>query len=162
MSAPGVLDPTDIYNNPLIPEQDVTWTGTFVTPKVTNLADGEALSYPNAPEPSSCVDFNDKNKWASQIVVNGVRQGTTWNDHYAGWGTFAVNDGGHYRSQHVAFSFKEVFGFEGGTTSNISAKITGNQPYAGGFESPLIPVMPGDEIKSGSSLPAGQPAAGVC
>lgn len=155
-TTPGVLDPTDIYNNLLIPDipdtpnkpgkrgnlppqsqaakdatMGTTWAGVFVTSTVPI---GLTPLHP-------CVDFNDKSKWASQIVANGVRQGTAWKDHYAGWGFFAVDDPRYYRSQPVAFSLDENVG------NQISAKITSNQPYAAGYGSPLIPVRPGDEIR---------------
>lgn len=164
MSAPGVLDPMDIYNNLLIPDtpdapdkpgkqgnlppqseaakiaaKDSVWAGGFITSTVpSDLTTSDA-----------CVDFNDKQKWASQIVVNGVRQGTSWKDHYAGWGFFAVDNPRYYRAQPVAFSFDaNVNNFRNNNEDNgISAKITSNQPYAAGFGSPLIPVRPGDEIR---------------
>ena len=163
-SQPGVLDPTDIFNNLLVPDipdtrdkpgsrgnlpaqskaaidaaSGSTWAGVFITSAVPG---GFITS-------DSCVNFNDKQKWASQIVANGVRQGTAWKDHYAGWGFFAVNNPRYYREQPVAFSFDEsVNNFHiNADDSKISSKISSNQPYAAGYGSPLIPVTPGDEIK---------------
>ncbi|RLT37604.1 MAG: hypothetical protein DWI57_13580 [Chloroflexi bacterium] len=141
---PGVLDPSDIYNNLLVadtlPSQtEGAGSGPAVSPIVSNLANGPTLTYHNAPKPTPCVNFNNKKKWASQIVVNGVRQGGPWTDHYAGWGSFAVNDG-YYDSQFVIFSFDESIG------RVISAKIGSSQPYAAGYASPLIPAAKGDDI----------------
>ncbi len=149
---PGVLDPMAIYNNLLIPDKLAPSareagngiqppTGAAVSPGVTNIAIGSRLSYPNAPQPIACLDFNREDEWASHVVLNGVPQGSTWNDHYAGWGASTEDDGGYYRAQPVTFSMDKSVG------NVISAKVASNQPYAARIASPLIPLGKGHEVR---------------
>jgi hypothetical protein len=148
----GVLDPMAVYNNLLTPAKlpssaqaaAVAGTGrvagTAIAAEVTNLANGATLSYPNVPKPIACLNFNNEQEWASQVVRNGVRQGSPWNDHYSGWGASAEDDGGYYRSQSVTFS-------KDATVGNVtSMKVASGQPYAARIASPLIPVQNGDEV----------------
>jgi len=135
---PIIIDPTTIYNNLIVSNTLPQSTGTggsavdgpSVLPKVTNLANGGRLSYLNVPKPHPCVDFNDQTKWHSNGSVA----------YFAGWGAFAINDGGFYRSEHVSTSYDASIG------NGLSAKISSNQPYAAGFASPFIQVKPSDQI----------------
>ena len=159
---PNVRNPTEIYNNLILgpsgqdksrlPASSATakesvaakWTGDVVSDVVTNIASGDKLNYHNVPvkdRPKPCVDFDIKKSWASQAGSNGVRTAGPWDDSYAGWASFAVDDGGFYRADNVIFSFDEVTG------NGISAKIASVQPYGAWYESPRIPVEKGDEVK---------------
>ncbi len=140
-----VLSPTAIFNDLLVPalptpskEADAfALSGKpGVLPKISNIANGITLNYMNAPEPSSCVDFDKKSKW----------KGDVFTDYYRGWGPFAVDDGGFYRSRNVVFSMERVVGPGKHYGDGYSLKIASTQPYAAGVGSPIIEVDPGDQV----------------
>ncbi len=90
---------------------------------------------------SVCNNFNRAGAWSS------TNTGDMWSDHYAGWGTFAVDDGWFYHATNVTFSREQMTG-PGNKASNdqYSFKIASNQPYAAGIASPLIAVPPGAAV----------------
>jgi hypothetical protein len=143
------VDPTLLYNNLLVPKlppqseeasrQPVG--GAAVSPDVTNLANGGALTYANAPKPQACLTFDDLSKWASHIYADGRIQGHIWKDRYAGWSSFAVDDGGFYRASNVTLGYDQAVG------NRVAAKIASTQPYAAGFASPPIPVEQEDSVR---------------
>ena len=145
---PSPVDPTLIYNSVLSsgvitptaqPVAGVSndWS---ISPALTNLANGAALSYPNAPRPQSCLTFDDLNRWASHVYADGRIQGSTWHDHYAAWHSFAVDDGGFYVAANVATSYDPNVG------NRISAKISSSQPFAAGFRSPWFEAPPAAHV----------------
>lgn len=151
---PGVpqsvpIDPTLIYNDLLVPDlpsQAIEANrhsvgGTAVSPAVTNLANGGELTYPNVSKPQACVTFDDLDKWASHIYADGRIQGNVWKDRYAGWTSFAIDDGGFYRANNVTLGYDQTVG------NRVAAKIASTQPYAAGFVSPPIPSKQGDTIR---------------
>jgi hypothetical protein len=146
-SAP--IDPTLIYNNllvPNLPPQSIEASrhsvgGPPISPEVTNLANGSALTYSNGPKPQACVTFDDLNKWASHVYADGRIQGNVWKDQYAGWNSFAIDDGGFYLANNVTLGYDQAVG------NRVSAKIASTQPYAAGFVSPPIPTKQGDTIR---------------
>lgn len=135
---PTVIDPTTIYNNLLgenTPEESKEASaeathGQEIIPVVTNIANGASLSYPNVVKPQPCVGFNDRSKWQSQFG----------NVRYVSWQSFAVDDGGFYRANHVRF------GYDASVGNGIAAKISSSQPYAAGLSSPVIQVEPGVRV----------------
>ncbi|MBV7330341.1 hypothetical protein KFU94_19235 [Chloroflexi bacterium TSY] len=116
-------------------------SGPAVSSGVTNLANGGALTYPNVSKPQACVTFDDLDKWASNVYADGRIQGSVWKDRYAGWSSFAVDDGGFYRASNVTIGYDKTVG------NSVSAKIASTQPYAAGFASPPIPTKRGDRIR---------------
>jgi hypothetical protein len=143
------VDPTLLYNNllvPNLPPQSAEASrgvvgGAPVSPEVTNLANGGVLTYANAPRPQACLTFDDLLKWASHIDAGGRIQDHIWKDRYAGWSSFAVDDGGFYKAGNVTLGYDQSIG------NGVSAKIASTQPYAAGFASPPLPVKPGDTIR---------------
>jgi hypothetical protein len=135
---PTIIDPTTIYNNLLgenTPEESEEASaeatqGQEILPIVTNIANGASLSYPNVVKPQPCVDFNDRSKWQSRFG----------NVRYASWQSFAVDDGGFYRANHVRF------GYDASVGNGLAAKISSSQPYAAGLSSPVIHVQPGVRV----------------
>ncbi len=99
---------------------------------ITSVANGLYL-YPSS---NVCNDFNLEDGWA----------GVTWTDHYAGWGSFAADDG-YYQAKNVTFDREQVIGpgNDFGPDS-ASMKIASNQPYDAGVMSPQLAVKPGDEV----------------
>jgi hypothetical protein len=133
---PSPIDPTLLYNSILssgqttVTAEPVAAADWSISPAVTNLANGARLSYPNAPRPASCLTFDDLDYWASHVYADGRMQGSAWNDHYAGWNAFAVDDGGFYRAENATTSYDPNVG------NRISAKVSSSQPFAAGFRSP--------------------------
>jgi hypothetical protein len=92
--------------------------------------------------PNVCNDFNPLDGYA---VTNG--KSDIWTDWYAGWAPFAV-DNGYYQAKNLTFSMERVVGpgnnynddEDDDDEEQASVKIGSNQPYAGGFGSPIIPV----------------------
>ena len=83
-----------------------------------------------------CNDFNPESYW----------DGTTWTDYFAGWGTFAADDG-FYQAKNVTFDMERSVGpGEKYGTNQASMKIASNQPYDAGVMSPAIAVNPGDRV----------------
>lgn len=83
--------------------------------------------------PTACLNFDNEKLWNGQ---------TTW-AAYGNWGTFAVDDGGFYRPEHVTFSREQAVG------NNFSFKIAGGQPYAAGLISPVIHAPAGSSVEVG-------------
>jgi len=91
--------------------------------------------------PNVCNDFNPIKGWAAYNAVSDV-----WTDWYMGWAPFAI-DNGYYQAKNTTFSMERVVG-PGNRykkDAEASVKIASNQPYAGGFGSPIIPVPAGYE-----------------
>lgn len=90
--------------------------------------------------PMVCNDFNMEDNWPSTEGATDI-----WTDWYAGWAPFAVDEG-YYQAKNLTFSRERVVGPGNDYGDNEhSAKIASNQPYAGGFGSPLIKVPAGYE-----------------
>jgi hypothetical protein len=97
--------------------------------------------------PNVCNNFNAFGSWA---VPNG--KSDIWTDWYGGWGPFAI-DNGYYQAKNLTFSMERVVGPGNRYNDNedddgkeeSAVKIASNQPYAGGFGSPIIPVPAGFE-----------------
>ncbi|MEZ4734500.1 MAG: hypothetical protein R3E79_46005 [Caldilineaceae bacterium] len=145
---PPALDNDLIFNNLLAPpplsslEDDVTdggrkqeAPGRGVQQSATMVAVGATLLSSGIV----CNDFNQENNWvASALNMRSNR--------YAGWMPFAV-DHGLYQAKPVLFTMEQVVGpGQHYGTNQLAAKIASNQPYAGGFGSPLIKVPPEAEV----------------
>lgn len=140
----GVLDNDLIFNNLLAPpplpslEDDVTdgarrqeAPGRGVQQMTTTTAMGATL----LPSGAVCNDFNQKENW----IAPTTNMFTNW---YAGWAPFAI-DQGLYQAEHMIFAMEQVVGPGQHYGDNqFAAKIASNQPYAGGFGSPMITVPP--------------------
>lgn len=88
---------------------------------------------------TTCNDFNQKSAW-------NVPSSDIHTDWYAGWAPFAVNEG-LYQAKNTVFAMERVVGPGANYGPNqYSAKISSNQPYAGGYGSPMISVTPGAEV----------------
>lgn len=110
--------------------------GRGVRQTITGLGAGLTLY----DSPNVCNDFNP---WGSYAAVNGVSD--VWTDWYAGWAPFAI-DNGYYQAKNTTFSMETAVGPGNNFgKDNASVKIASNQPYAGGFGSPIIPVPAGYE-----------------
>jgi len=144
----GTLNNDLIFNNLLAPpplsslEDDVTdggrkqeAPGRGVQQRETTVALGATLRSSGIV----CNDFNEENKWiasASNMFLN----------RYAGWAPFAV-DHGLYQAKRMIFTMERVVGPGQRYGANqLAAKMASNQPYAGGFGSPLIAVPPEAEV----------------
>jgi len=99
---------------------------------ITDVANGLYLY----PDGNACNDFNLEDGW----------QGTVWTSYFAGWGTFAADDG-YFQAKNVTFDREQVIGpgNDFGPDS-ASMKIASNQPYDAGVMSPAISVSPGDTV----------------
>lgn len=94
-------------------------------------------------EADVCNSFNDPALWGSHRSPSAA----IWSDSYAGWGVFAVDDGGFYRAANVALSLEQTVGPGDKFGTNQSAvKFAGSQPYAAGLGSPRIAVSPGTTV----------------
>lgn len=97
--------------------------------------------------PNVCNDFNPHGAYAATLGKSDI-----WSDWYAGWAPFAI-DNGYYQAKNTTFSMERVVGpgnayndtEDDDGKSEASVKIASNQPYAGGFGSPIIPVPAGYE-----------------
>lgn len=107
--------------------------GAGVMKTVTPYSKGITL-YPVA---DACNNFNGA-KWA-------VPPSDIWTDWYGGWAPFAVDDG-YRKAKNTTFSMERVIGPGANYGKGYSAKIASNQPYAGGFGSPLIKVPAGATV----------------
>lgn len=115
--------------------------GRGVRQTITGLGAGLTLY----DSPNVCNNFNAFGSWAASDGNPDL-----WTDWYAGWAPFAV-DNGYYQAKNVQFSMERSVG--PGSRYNdteskdgkeeASVKIGSNQPYAGGFGSPIIPVPEG-------------------
>jgi len=81
--------------------------------------------------PTACLTFNNEGLWNGQV---------TW-AAYGNWGTFALDDGGFYRPDHVNFSREQAVG------NDFSFKISGGQPYAAGLISPVLHAPAGAVVE---------------
>ncbi|RME52678.1 MAG: hypothetical protein D6790_18435 [Caldilineae bacterium] len=149
-----VIAPSWIYNNVIVsnlPEGSRIADTMALSNKpgilksTSNIASGTTLSYHNAPAPTACNDFNTTKYWVSQVKVNGAPLSDVWTDHYADWGSWAVDDG-FYQARNTVFSLERVVGPGEHYGSGYSAKVGSTQPYIGGFASPLISVTPGAQV----------------
>lgn len=90
--------------------------------------------------PNVCNNFNMFDSWAASDGNPDI-----WTDWYAGWAPFAI-DNGYYQAKNVAFTMERSVGPGNEYDKDqASVKIGSNQPYAGGFGSPIIPVPSGFE-----------------
>lgn len=143
------LDPAFVYNNLLVPpglpapsvEADLFDDGrTQEKPgrgvRQTQTGYGAGLTLYESP--NVCNDFNT---FASYAVPNG--KSDIWTDWYAGWAPFAI-DNNFYQAKNTQFSLERSIGPGNEYGKDQAAvKIGSNQPYAGGFGSPIIPVPSG-------------------
>ncbi|NJN84130.1 MAG: hypothetical protein HC802_18880 [Caldilineaceae bacterium] len=84
-----------------------------------------------------CNDFNVAADW----------HGEPWTSYYAGWGSFAADDG-YYQAKNVTFDLERSVGPGKNYGKNqASMKIASNQPYDAGVMSPAIKVKPGQWVK---------------
>lgn len=144
----NVLDPATIFNNLLVPppsaavEADSSFNqqapGFGIHQTNTTIAEGITLN----PENDVCNDFNLRRRWAEP-----EHRSDMFTDWFAGWGPFAIDDGGYYHANNVVFAHERVVGpgIHYGRDNN-AAKISSTQPYAAGYGSPLIAVKPGAEV----------------
>lgn len=84
----------------------------------------------------ACLNFDGKENWGSQN-----HSYKPWDDQFAGWAPFAVDDGGLYEIENVRFEREQSV-----KTGQYSFKIASTEPYAAGLASPLINVNKGDEV----------------
>jgi len=101
------------------------------------------------PQSHVCNNFNTDAYWATlgkrPPVDAGRALADVWSDWYGGWGPFAVDDG-YYKAKNTTFSLERNVGPGENFDSGYSIKIASNQPYAGGFGSPMIKVTPGAQV----------------
>jgi hypothetical protein len=147
----SVLDPYVIYNNLLVPpglpnesvEANAADGGrTQEKPGrgIRQTATGVGFGLLLYSSPNVCNNFNPEGEWAAKIVKSDI-----WTDWFAGWAPFAINNG-LYQAKNLTFSMERSVGPGNKWGANEhSAKIASNQPYAGGFGSPIIPVPAGYE-----------------
>ena len=95
------------------------------------------------PQENVCNSFDRSSRWASK--AKGDTQADIWTDWYAGWAPFAIDDD-LYQAKNLTFSLERSVGPGENYGSGYSAKIASNQPYAGGFGSPMIKVRPHAEV----------------
>lgn len=145
----SVLNPAVIYNTQPKPvqlaeatqvynQQPYYETGAGVMKTVTPWSKGITLY----PTPTACNNFNSKD-WAAKD--NTPVKTDMWTDWYAGWAPFAVDDG-FRQAKNTTFSMERAVGPGTLKDGGYSAKIASNQPYAGGFGSPLISVPVGSNV----------------
>ncbi len=142
----SVLSPAVIYNQSPKPvqlseaaevykSQPYYEPGAGVMKTVTQYSNGTTLY----PTPMVCNNFN-ADEWAAKKGKTDV-----WTDWFAGWAPFAVDDG-FRQAKNTTFSVERVIGPGRAYGSGYSAKIASNQPYAGGFGSPIIHVPPRAQV----------------
>lgn len=140
----SVLAPALIYNHQPKPvqigeaaavykAQPYYQPGAGVMRTVTPISVGITLK----PTANVCNDFNGKT-WAAP-------PSDIWTDWYGGWAPFAVDDG-FRQAKNTTFSLERVIGPGANYGKGYSVKIGSNQPYAGGFGSPIIKVAPGATV----------------
>lgn len=140
----SVLTPALIYNyqpKPVqISEAAAVYTaqpyyqkGAGVLATTTSLANGITLYTAK----NVCNDFNGAS-W-------GAPPSDVWTNWYGGWAPFAVDDG-YRQAKNTTFSMERVVGPGKNYGKGYSVKIASNQPYAGGFGSPMIKVEPGATV----------------
>ena len=119
-------------------------TGRGIRQTFTELANGLHLY----DSPNVCNNFNAHPSWASVSAGSDI-----WTDWFGGWAPFAI-DNGYYQAKNLTFSRERAVGpgsrynedeEESDGKAQHSVKIASNQPYAGGFGSPIIPVPAGFE-----------------
>jgi hypothetical protein len=100
-----------------------TWTGI-----------GAGLTLYDSP--NVCNNFDPAGGWAAYNSKSDI-----WSDWFMGWAPFAI-DNGYYQAKNTTFSMERVVGPGNNYKEHAEAsvKIGSNQPYAGGFGSPIIPV----------------------
>jgi hypothetical protein len=140
----------DIYNNVVasgLPAQSLeadaadggarqSKPGKGVKETITGLGAGLTLY----ASPNVCNDFNSFPSWAASDGDTDI-----WTDWFAGWAPFAI-DNGYYQAKNTQFSMERAVGPGSNYAKDQnSVKIASNQPYAGGFGSPIIPVPAGFE-----------------
>lgn len=146
----SVIDPAVVWNNLLNPPKHEYPAGYVfkagqeapgrgVKQTQTALAKGISLY----PQSGVCNDFNTGGLWALSADQKKTDQFTNW---YAGWAPFALNDG-LYQAKNTVFTVERVVGPGNlAGAGQYSAKISSNQPYAGGFGSPIIAAKPGSKV----------------
>ena len=155
-----VLNPYTIYNNLLVlpylpvPSQEADAydggrtqeaPGRFVRqngnrPVVIDGRDA-ARGLTLSPLWNVCNEFNTSDQWASMAPPSATPRADIWTDWYGGWAPFAIDEG-LYQAKNLTFSLERSVGPGKNWGSGYSAKIASNQPYAGGFGSPMIKVEP--------------------
>jgi hypothetical protein len=156
----SVLNPFTIYNNLLVPgklpqpsvEADAADGGRFQEapgrfirqngnrPVVIDGRDA-ARGLTLYPQENVCNSFDTSTQWASMAPPSATPRADIWTDWYGGWAPFAIDDG-LYQAKNLTFSLERSVGPGKNYGSGYSAKIASNQPYAGGFGSPMIKVDP--------------------
>lgn len=145
----SVLSPTLIYNHQPKPAQLAEATAVYdaqpvykkgagVLPTVTEHSSGLTLF----ATPQVCNSFDASTHWAS---MGKPPASDIWTDWFAGWAPFAV-DNEFYQAKNTTFSVERSVGPGANYGKGYSAKIASNQPYAGGFGSPIIKVPAGAEV----------------
>ncbi|MEZ4864463.1 MAG: hypothetical protein R3C14_24325 [Caldilineaceae bacterium] len=144
----SVLNNDTIYNNLLVPPPVESQEADAADGGRTQQAPGRGIRQTITPHSvgttlfasgTVCNDFNRADDWASP-------PSDVFTNWYAGWGPFAV-DHGLYQAKNTVFAMERVVGPGKNYGANqFSAKISSNQPYAGGFGSPLIKVAPGAQV----------------
>ena len=110
--------------------------GTSGKPGVFQTITGTANGIYLHPSANVCNDFNIEDGWHGEV----------WTSYFAGWGTFAADDG-YYQAKNVTFDREQVIGPGNDFGDNsASMKIASNQPYDAGVMSPAIAVEPGDTV----------------
>lgn len=145
----AVLNPALVYNTPRPPqvaeantvynEQPYYQPGAGVIDTVTQYANGISL-YPSS---NVCNSFDVGGNWASSA---DQKKSDIWTDWYGGWAPFAINHD-IYQARNTVFSVERTVGpgVKSGA-GHYSAKIGSNQPFAGGFGSPMIHAAPGSDV----------------
>ncbi len=158
ISHSSVIDPYTVYNNLLVPpglpaqsiEANAADNGRRQEKPgrgIRQTATGVGFGLLLYDSPNVCNDFNPFGSWAASDGGTDI-----WTDWFAGWAPFAV-DNGYYQAKNVQFSMERSVGPGNKYNDNKSkdgkeeaaVKIGSNQPYAGGFGSPIIPVPAGFE-----------------
>ena len=82
---------------------------------------------------TACLDFDDDNNWGSRS--SGYSH---WDDQYAGWVPYMIDDGGIYQAENVYFTREESI-----RVGDLAFKIHSGMPYIAGLASPIIPAPHG-------------------
>lgn len=85
---------------------------------------------------SACLNFDEAKTWGSESHRYMI-----WDDQFAGWVPFAVDDGGLHEIENVRFERERSV-----RTGQFSFKIASTEPYAAGLASPLVKVKEGAEV----------------
>ncbi len=144
-----VLNPAVVHNavkppqvaeaNQTYKEQPYYQPGAGVLAVTTDYANGISLY----PSHNVCNNFDMGSYWAASA---DRKQSDIYTDWFAGWAPFAVDDG-LYQAKNTVFSVERTVGpgVQAGA-GHYSAKIASNQPFAGGFGSPMIHAAPGSAV----------------